>query len=80
VLDEWFSEVIQPRLKGWSFIVRYADDFVLGFEREEDANRVMEVLFKRFEKYFLRLNPEKTRMVNLNKPERGNWSFDFLGF
>lgn len=80
VLDEWFSEVIQPRLKGRSFIVRYADDFVLGFERAEDANRVMEVLFKRFDKYFLRLHPEKTRMINLNNPERGNRSFDFLGF
>ncbi|WP_016777467.1 group II intron reverse transcriptase/maturase [Anaerophaga thermohalophila] len=80
VLDEWFSEVIQPRLKGRSFIVRYADDFVLGFERAEDANRVMAVLFKRFEKYFLRLHPGKTRLVNLNRPERGNRSFDFLGF
>ena len=80
VLDEWFSEVIQPRLKGRSFIVRYADDFVLGFERAEDANRVMEVLFKRFDKYFLQLHPEKTRLVNLNNPERGNRSFDFLGF
>jgi len=80
VLDEWFSEVIQPLLKGRSFIVRYADDFVLGFEREKDAKRVMEVLFKRFEKYSLRLHPEKTRMVNLNQPERGNRSFDFLGF
>lgn len=80
VLDEWFSEVIQPLLKGRSFIVRYADDFVLGFEREKDAKRVMEVLFKRFEKYSLRLHPEKTRMINLNQPERGNRSFDFLGF
>ena len=80
VLDEWFSEVIQPRLKGRSFIVRYADDFVLGFEREKDAQRVMEVLFKRFEKYSLRLHPEKTRMINLNQPEVGNRSFDFLGF
>ena len=80
VLDEWFSEVIQPRLKGRSFIVRYADDFVLGFERAEDAKRVMKVLFKRFEKYYLQLHPDKTRMVNLNNPERGNRSFDFLGF
>ncbi|WP_232526722.1 reverse transcriptase domain-containing protein [Marinilabilia rubra] len=80
VLDEWFSEVIQPRLKGRSFIVRYADDFVLGFERVEDETRVMEVLFKRSEKYFLQLHPGETRMVNLNEPDRGNRSFDFLGF
>jgi len=80
VLDEWFSEVIQPRLKGKSFIVRYADDFVLGFEEAEDASRVMKVLSKRFEKYHLRLHPAKTRIVNLNKTERSNRSFDFLGF
>ncbi len=80
VLDEWFSEVIQPLLTGKSFIVRYADDFVLGFENAEDANRVMKVLPKRFAKYYLRLHPEKTRIVNLNKPERGSRSFDFLGF
>ncbi len=80
VLDEWFSQVIQPRLKGRSFIVRFADDFVLGFENAEDANRVMDVLPKRFGKYDLRLHPEKTRIINLNKPKNGNRSFDFLGF
>jgi len=80
VLDVWFSEIIQPRLRGRSFIVRYADDFVLGFEHAEDANRVMEVLPKRFEKYSLQLHPEKTRIVNLHSSEKGNRSFDFLGF
>ena len=80
VLDEWFSEEIQPRLKGRCFIVRYADDFVLGFENAEDANRVMKVLPKRFEKYDLHLHPEKTRIIDLNKNERGERSFDFLGF
>ena len=80
MLDEWFSEEIQPRLKGRSFIVRYADDFVLGFENAEDANRVMKVLPKRFEKYDLHLHPEKTRIIDLNKNEKGERSFDFLGF
>jgi retron-type reverse transcriptase len=40
VLDEWFSEQIQPSLKGMSFIVRFADDFVLGFTDKSDAERV----------------------------------------
>jgi group II intron reverse transcriptase/maturase len=81
VLDEWFSEQIQPLLKGRSFIVRYADDFILGFEDKQDAMRVMEVLPKRFEKYKLSLHPEKTKIVDL-KCERGQGarSFDFLGF
>jgi hypothetical protein len=48
-LDEWFSEEIQPLLKGRSFIVRYADDFILGFTDAQDAKRVMKVLPKRFE-------------------------------
>ena len=81
VLDEWFSEVIQPLLKGKSFIVRYADDFILGFSEEQDAKRVMEVLPKRFEKYKLSLHPDKTKFIDLySKSGEGKRSFDFLGF
>src|SRR6056297_641729 len=81
VLDEWFTEQIQPLLSGKSFIVRYADDFVLGFESATDARRVMKVLPKRFNKYNLELHPEKTRIVSLkNKRGEGLRSFDFLGF
>ena len=49
VLDEWFEREVQPRLKGRSFLIRYADDFVMGFSCEEDARRVMDVLPKRFD-------------------------------
>jgi len=81
VLDEWFSEQIQPLLKGQSFIVRFADDFVLGFTDKSDAERVMAVLPKRFTKYGLALHPEKTRMIDLNDKRGGKGrSFDFLGF
>lgn len=81
VLDEWFSEQIQPLLAGRSFVVRYADDFVLGFEKATDVERVMKVLPKRFEKYKLELHPDKTQIINLNnKRGEGNRSFDFLGF
>jgi len=81
VLDEWFSEQIQPLLKGQSFIVRYADDFVLGFTDKSDAERVMAVLSKRFAKYGLTLHPDKTRMIDLNDKRGGKGrSFDFLGF
>ncbi len=71
VLDEWFSEQIQPLLKGKSFIVRYADDFILGFTDKSDAERVMEVLPKRFAKYDLSLHPEKTRLMDLNSKRGG---------
>ncbi len=80
-LDVWFSEQIQPLLKGKSFIVRYADDFILGFTDKSDAERVMEVLPKRFAKYGLTLHPEKTKQIDLNSKRGGSGrSFDFLGF
>ena len=81
VLDVWFSEIIQPLLKGKSFIVRFADDCILGFTDKSDAERVMEVLPRRFAKYGLTLHPEKTKMIDLNssRGETGR-SFDFLGF
>jgi group II intron reverse transcriptase/maturase len=81
VLDEWFTEEIQPQLSGKSFIVRYADDFVLGFENPKDVDRVLKVLQKRFEKYKLELHAEKTKVINLkSKRGEGIRSFDFLGF
>lgn len=78
VLDEWFVKDIQPRLAGESFILRYADDFLLGFTTESDARRVMEVLFKRFEKYGVTLHPEKTKLIVLDNNHDD--TFDFLGF
>lgn len=92
VLDWWFEREVRPRLRGRSSLVRYADDFVLVFEQEEDARRVMAVLSKRFERYGLTLHPEKTRLLDLRHPWRkpsgpgdvstssGPRSFDFLGF
>jgi len=81
VLDEWLSEQVQPLLSGRSFIVRYADDFALGFETAMDAERVMKVLPRRFEKFKLTLHPEKIKIVNLNYTRsEGDRSFDFLGF
>ena len=53
VLDRWFETDVKPRLRGRAFLVRYADDFVIAFEQESDARRVMEVLPKRFARYDL---------------------------
>lgn len=50
VLDVWFRQEVQPRLKGDAHLIRYADDFVILFTHEEDARQVMEVLPKRFGK------------------------------
>src|SRR5262249_51983048 len=91
VLDEWFEEEVRPRLKGQAFLIRYADDFLIGVAREDDARRIMDVLPKRMSKFGLTVHPEKTRLVGFCPPdaadsatqEKGPPSpatFDFLGF
>lgn len=89
VLDVWFHQEVKPRLAGRAFLVRYADDFVIGLSDEDDAQRVMAVLPKRFSKYGLTIHPEKTRLVPF-RPPRGPGpggkaaeepgSFELLGF
>jgi len=68
VLDTWFRQEVQPRLRGRAHLIRYADDFVILFAHEEDARRVMEVLPKRFGKYGLTLHPDKTRLISFRRP------------
>jgi RNA-directed DNA polymerase len=86
VLDQWFERDVLPRMKGKAHLVRYCDDFVIGFEREDDAKRVMGVLGPRFERYGLRLHPDKTRLLPFGRPHRdqpdgkGPATFDLLGF
>jgi hypothetical protein len=89
VLDEWFETVVKPRLKGETHAARFADDFILCFQYREDAEKVLDVLKKRFEKYGLTLHPDKTRLMEfgrtaLAKSEKPGGpkpaTFDFLGF
>ena len=68
VLDTWFEAVVKPRLQGAAFLIRFADDFVLVFQLESDARRMLEVLPKRFGKYGLSLHPDKTRLVRFERP------------
>lgn len=86
VLDLWVECDVCPRLQGKAILVRYADDFVIGFEREDDASKVMGVIGRRFERYGLRLHPDKTRLLSFRRPRsgrqegKGSATFDFLGF
>ena len=75
VLDVWFRQEVQPRLRGRAHLIRYADDFVILFTHEDDARRVMEVLPKRFGKYGLTLHPDKTRLDSLSPsaPQGERW-------
>lgn len=86
VLDLWFEKQVVPKLKGKAHLIRYADDFVLCFQREDDARRVMKAIGKRFERFGLTLHPDKTRLFPFKRPPRsqtkgkGQGTFDFLGF
>jgi group II intron reverse transcriptase/maturase len=83
VLDDWYIKEVQPRMKGKCFLIRFADDFIMGFQLESDAKRMMEVLPKRFNRFKLDLHPEKTRLIPFGKPPRcgkPKGTFDFLGF
>jgi RNA-directed DNA polymerase len=91
VLDVWFRQEVQPRLRGRAHLIRYADDFVILFTHEDDARRVMEVLPRRFGKYGLTLHPDKTRLIPFHCPSRKTvggggdrthppGTFDLLGF
>ena len=90
VLDEWFDKEVRPRMRGRTHMIRFADDAVFSFSDETDARRVLRTLPKRFERFGLRLHPEKTKLVDFrrprdeNKPKGGPGgeakSFDFLSF
>ena len=86
VLDEWFETSVKPRLEGAASLVRFADDFIMTFERRTDAERVLAVLSQRLSKFGLKLHPEKTRLVPFSRPnpkdevKKGPGTFDFLGF
>jgi hypothetical protein len=89
VLDLWVEAWRKRHAKGEVIIVRYADDFVIGFREESDARRCLTALRERFAKFGLELHPEKTRLIQFGRyaaerrSERGLGppeTFDFLGF
>jgi group II intron reverse transcriptase/maturase len=86
VLDLWFEQEVKPQLRGRATLIRYCDDFIIGFEEEDDARRVLDVLGKRLGHFGLALHPDKTRLLPFRRPPAGQKSgkgpatFDFLGF
>lgn len=86
VLDVWFEQDVLPLLGGRATLVRYADDFVIGFDRHDDAERVMAMLHERMASFGLTLHPDKTRLLPFRRPPasqqsgKGPATFDFLGF
>jgi group II intron reverse transcriptase/maturase len=86
VLDLWFERAVKPALRGKAHLIRYADDFILGFEREDDARRVLDALHERMGRFGLTLHEDKTRLLPFRRPParqqqgKGPATFDFLGF
>lgn len=81
VLDLWFELDIKVRYKGEAYLVRYADDFVCCFEKQEEAEKFYAELKERLAKFNLELAEDKTKIIKFGKNANGaNESFDFLGF
>jgi RNA-directed DNA polymerase len=89
VLDLWAEHWRRREATGDMIIVRYADDIVVGLERESDARRFLEAMRERFERFSLSLHPDKTRLIEfgrfaaVNRKRRGQGkpeTFQFLGF
>jgi len=79
-LDLWFERVFQRSCRGAAFLHRYADDFVCGFGRVEEAERFYHELEERLRKFGLELAQDKTRVIPFSRYRQGETGFEFLGF
>jgi group II intron reverse transcriptase/maturase len=70
VLDQWFMEEIRPQLKGKAFLIRYADDFVIGCEYESEARWLMDQVVERFASHGLTIHPTKSHVIDFRRPSR----------
>jgi len=80
VLDLWVEKKLKKQLKGEIHYVRYADDFVLMFQYENEASQVMTQLRERLWKFGLEVAEEKTRILPIGRFKGTKEDFDFLGF
>jgi RNA-directed DNA polymerase len=89
VLDCWVKRWKNRQASGDLIFVRYADDFIVGFEQREDAERFLYELRERFAQFGLELHPDKTRLIPFGYKSDGDWrngrgdkpgTFNFLGF
>jgi len=88
-LDLWANQWRKRHARGEVYIVRYADDFVMGFQYQQDARAMREALASRLAKFGLELHPDKTRVLRFGRFARQDGerdgqkrpeTFDFLGF
>lgn len=88
-LDLWVQQWRKRHARGEMYFVRYADDFVMGFQHEQDARAMREALGSRLASFGLELHPDKTRVIRFGRFARNRCTregrskpetFDFLGF
>ena len=80
VLDLWMEKAVKPKLRGEAYYVRYADDFLILFQYEDEAQKVLEALKKRLGKFSLETAEDKTRILPIGRFKGTKEDFDFLGF
>lgn len=87
-LDEWFQNDVKKQAKGYAELTRYADDFIVCFEHETDAQAFKSKLEKRLEENGLKVSAEKSKVIEFGRFPWMRWkrggkkpgTFDFLGF
>lgn len=89
ILDLWFERVEKRQVRGYTELIRYADDFIIGAQTRQEAEQILTDLKARFQKFNLTLSPEKTKIIEFgrfaceNRQRQGEGkpdTFDFLGF
>jgi RNA-directed DNA polymerase len=89
VLDLWFEHKQRKNTKGYTELIRYADDFIIGAQTKPEAQRILADIKARLSKFGLEISAEKTRIVefgryakqnSINRGRRKPGTFDFLGF
>ncbi len=80
VLDLWFEKCIKPQLKGEAYLVRYADDFIIMCQYENEAHAIFEALKERLAKFGLETADDKTKIIPFGRNSTTKDTFDFLGF
>lgn len=80
VLDLWFEKRFSKQCRSKAFLVRYADDFVACFSKQNDAERFLEELTRRLADFHLEIEPTKTKLINFGSKATQRATFNFLGF
>lgn len=80
VLDLWFEKCIKPQLKGEAYLVRYADDFIIMCQYEDETHAIFEALKERLAKFGLETADDKTKIMPFGRNSASRDTFDFLGF